>query len=202
MLSAQMNVMGSRPTAYGTMGHVSATHGLPAPCLGVRGTTSRMLSVTPTARSTALRRSTLCRYAGYGASGYGPVGGDARIKVIGVGGGGGNAVNRMISSGLQVRLTGRMGRGVWVWLARLCSNCRALRGLNPFGLNGACRGRADEPWWYRDKTLRSSIAAPVQGVEFWAVNTDAQALESHQALNKVQIGTALTRGLGAWFWCR
>ena len=30
-------------------------------------------------------------------------GGDARIKVIGVGGGGGNAINRMVSSGLQVR---------------------------------------------------------------------------------------------------
>ena len=30
-------------------------------------------------------------------------GGDARIKVIGVGGGGGNAVNRMVNSGLQVR---------------------------------------------------------------------------------------------------
>ena len=29
-------------------------------------------------------------------------GGDARIKVIGVGGGGGNAINRMVSSGLQV----------------------------------------------------------------------------------------------------
>lgn len=35
-------------------------------------------------------------------------------------------------------------------------------------------------------------------MEFWAVNTDAQALESHQALNKLQIGTTLTRGLGAW----
>eukprot|EP00889_Picochlorum_renovo_P005957 jgi/Picre1/32987/NNA_008314.t1 len=74
-------------------------------------------------------------YASYSANNYGPMGGDARIKVIGVGGGGGNAVNRMISSGLQ-------------------------------------------------------------GVEFWAVNTDAQALESHQALNKLQIGTTLTRGLG------
>jgi cell division GTPase FtsZ len=31
-------------------------------------------------------------------------GGDARIKVIGVGGGGGNAINRMINSGLQVIL--------------------------------------------------------------------------------------------------
>jgi hypothetical protein len=40
--------------------------------------------------------------ASYSTGSYGPVGGDARIKVIGVGGGGGNAVNRMISSGLQV----------------------------------------------------------------------------------------------------
>lgn len=31
-----------------------------------------------------------------------PAGGDARIKVIGVGGGGNNAINRMIGSGLQV----------------------------------------------------------------------------------------------------
>lgn len=30
-------------------------------------------------------------------------GGDAQIKVIGVGGGGGNAINRMIASGLQVQ---------------------------------------------------------------------------------------------------
>ena len=63
------------------------------------------------------------------------MGGDAKLKIFGVGGGGGNALNRMISSGLQ-------------------------------------------------------------GVEFWAVNTDAQALENHQALNKLQIGTTLTRGLG------
>ncbi|PNW87338.1 hypothetical protein CHLRE_02g118600v5 [Chlamydomonas reinhardtii] len=69
------------------------------------------------------------------STGYIPFGGDARIKVIGVGGGGGNALNRMINSGLQ-------------------------------------------------------------GVEFWAINTDAQALAAHQALNKVQIGSELTRGLG------
>ncbi|GFR46716.1 hypothetical protein Agub_g8339 [Astrephomene gubernaculifera] len=69
------------------------------------------------------------------STGYTPFGGDARIKVIGVGGGGGNALNRMINSGLQ-------------------------------------------------------------GVEFWAINTDAQALAAHQALNKVQIGNELTRGLG------
>jgi cell division protein FtsZ len=40
------------------------------------------------------------------------------------------------------------------------------------------------------------ISSGLQGVEFWAVNTDAQALENHQALNKLQIGTTLTRGLG------
>lgn len=60
----------------------------------------------------------------------------ARIKVIGVGGGGNNAVNRMIEAG-------------------------------------------------------------VQGVEFIAVNTDAQALNLSKAEIKMQIGATLTRGLGA-----
>ncbi|MGN7407614.1 cell division protein FtsZ [Sporosarcina sp. SAFN-010] len=60
----------------------------------------------------------------------------AVIKVIGVGGGGNNAVNRMIDHG-------------------------------------------------------------VQGVEFIAVNTDAQALNLSQAEVKLQIGGKLTRGLGA-----
>lgn len=60
----------------------------------------------------------------------------ARIKVIGVGGGGCNAVNRMIASG-------------------------------------------------------------VAGVEFWAINTDAQALEQAAAPSCLQIGQKLTRGLGA-----
>lgn len=44
--------------------------------------------------------------------------------------------------------------------------------------------------------LFPSSPNPSQGVEFWAVNTDAQALANHAALNKVQIGTELTRGLG------
>ncbi len=61
---------------------------------------------------------------------------NARIKVIGVGGGGNNAVNRM-------------------------------------------------------------IAAHVEGVEFIAANTDAQALESSQAAVKLQLGVKLTSGLGA-----
>lgn len=60
----------------------------------------------------------------------------AVIKVIGVGGGGNNAVNRMIEHG-------------------------------------------------------------VEGVEFIAVNTDAQALDSSGAKVRLQVGTKLTRGLGA-----
>ncbi len=60
----------------------------------------------------------------------------AQIKVIGVGGGGSNAVNRMIENGLQ-------------------------------------------------------------GVEFIAVNTDAQALQLSKAETKLQLGGKLTRGLGA-----
>ena len=60
----------------------------------------------------------------------------AQIKVIGVGGGGSNAVNRMIEAGLK-------------------------------------------------------------GVEFIAINTDAQALYLSQADNRIQIGEKLTKGLGA-----
>ncbi len=60
----------------------------------------------------------------------------ARIKVIGVGGGGCNAVNRM-------------------------------------------------------------IASDVAGVEFWSINTDAQALTNATTLNRLQVGQKLTRGLGA-----
>src|SRR5438552_856268 len=62
--------------------------------------------------------------------------GNARIKVVGIGGGGSNAVNRMIRSKLR-------------------------------------------------------------GVEFIAVNTDLQALNSSEAPMKMHIGRKLTRGLGA-----
>src|SRR5258708_30865600 len=37
----------------------------------------------------------------------------------------------------------------------------------------------------------------LQGVDFFAINTDMQALERNKAPNKVQIGKNLTRGLGA-----
>ncbi len=60
----------------------------------------------------------------------------AKIRVVGVGGGGGNAINSMINKGLH-------------------------------------------------------------GVDFFAINTDLQALERNQAPSKIQIGKNLTRGLGA-----
>lgn len=41
------------------------------------------------------------------------------------------------------------------------------------------------------------IAAGLNGVEFWACNTDAQALDLAAAKNRLQIGAKLTRGLGA-----
>lgn len=98
--------------------------------------------------------------ASQGTFEYVPVGGDARIKVIGVGGGGNNALNRMIASGLQVR------NEVKFFMAFETSADSHMSGIS------------------------------LQGVEFWAVNTDAQALANHTASNKMQIGTALTRGLG------
>lgn len=63
----------------------------------------------------------------------------------------------------------------------------------PFGDGRAARARSCRAHSPRDPCA-------LQGVEFWAVNTDAQALENHQALNKLQIGAQLTRGLGALRW--
>ncbi len=60
----------------------------------------------------------------------------AKLKVIGIGGAGGNATNRMIQAGMQ-------------------------------------------------------------GVDFIAINTDAQDLENNAAEHKIQIGKSLTKGLGA-----
>ncbi|NNF04146.1 MAG: cell division protein FtsZ, partial [Rhodothermales bacterium] len=61
---------------------------------------------------------------------------EAKICVVGVGGGGGNAVNNMIQKGIT-------------------------------------------------------------GVDFYAINTDAQALEANLAPYKIQAGEGLTKGLGA-----
>lgn len=47
-------------------------------------------------------------------------------------------------------------------------------------------------------SINSMIALQqIQGVEFVAINTDAQALMSNQSPTKVQIGETLTRGLGS-----
>ncbi len=45
--------------------------------------------------------------------------------------------------------------------------------------------------------LNRMISAQLAGVEFIAVNTDAQALENNNATTKMQIGKNLTKGLGA-----
>ncbi len=45
--------------------------------------------------------------------------------------------------------------------------------------------------------VNSMIASSLKGVEFIAVNTDAQALESSLANQRIQIGNTLTKGLGA-----
>ena len=45
--------------------------------------------------------------------------------------------------------------------------------------------------------LNTMIASNLHGVEFIAVNTDMQALETSLASSKIQIGSNLTRGLGA-----
>jgi len=45
--------------------------------------------------------------------------------------------------------------------------------------------------------LNRMIKAKIRGVDFVAVNTDAQALNSNSAAQKIHIGTSTTRGLGA-----
>jgi len=45
--------------------------------------------------------------------------------------------------------------------------------------------------------LARMIEARIHGVEFIAINTDAQALHATNAPTKIHIGKSLTRGLGA-----
>ena len=45
--------------------------------------------------------------------------------------------------------------------------------------------------------VTSMIDKRLQGVDFFAINTDMQALERNKAPNKIQVGKNLTRGLGA-----
>lgn len=44
---------------------------------------------------------------------------------------------------------------------------------------------------------RTMIRAKLEGVEFMVANTDVQALRTHEANVKIQLGTEVTRGLGA-----
>jgi cell division protein FtsZ len=45
--------------------------------------------------------------------------------------------------------------------------------------------------------IESMMSKGLQGVEYVAVNTDAQVLQMSSAHHKIQIGTNITRGLGA-----
>ena len=45
--------------------------------------------------------------------------------------------------------------------------------------------------------INNMLDAQIEGVEFFAANTDAQALKSNFAECKIQLGANLTRGLGA-----
>ena len=45
--------------------------------------------------------------------------------------------------------------------------------------------------------VNNMIESGLMGVEFYAANTDAQALASARAENKIQLGAEITRGLGA-----
>lgn len=47
------------------------------------------------------------------------------------------------------------------------------------------------------KTLNRMVTEGLEGVEFVAVNTDAQDLASNMADKKINIGLNLTKGLGA-----
>lgn len=45
--------------------------------------------------------------------------------------------------------------------------------------------------------VKTMIKAKLDGVEFIAANTDVQALKTHEAMVKIQLGAELTKGLGA-----
>ncbi len=62
----------------------------------------------------------------------------------------------------------------------------SLANIKVFGIGGAgCNA------------VNRMIESKLTNVEFWAINTDAQALKLCQAPNKIQIGNKLTKGLGA-----
>ena len=46
-------------------------------------------------------------------------------------------------------------------------------------------------------TINQMIASKIRGVEFVAINTDAQALHHSRAAVRMHIGKTITRGIGA-----
>ncbi|KZV36201.1 plastid-dividing ring protein [Dorcoceras hygrometricum] len=100
----------------------------------------------------------------------------AKIKVIGVGGGGNNAVNRMIGSGLQVKACSFSSWRLLVWVR--CSSSGLQ--MRAFELD----------------LMAIFVGVSSCGVDFFAINTDVQALLQSTAKTPIQIGELLTRGLG------
>jgi cell division protein FtsZ len=62
----------------------------------------------------------------------------------------------------------------------------SLANIKVFGVGGA-----------GTNAVNRMIEGQLSNVEFWAINTDIQALKMCSAPNKIQIGTKLTKGLGA-----
>ena len=72
----------------------------------------------------------------------------------------------------------------------------AIQEVNPEFIPGA-RIKVIGVWGGGCNTINRMIQEGLEGVEFIAVNTDAQALENSLAPVKINIGLNLTRGLGA-----
>ena len=72
----------------------------------------------------------------------------------------------------------------------------AIQEITPEFIQGA---RIKVVWvgWAGWNTINRMVQEGIDGVEFIAVNTDAQALENNLANTKINVGLNLTRGLGA-----
>ncbi|KAL6010271.1 Cell division protein FtsZ 1 [Asimina triloba] len=142
LTNTNFHLISSPSASLGFHLNISPRSHLPLPTpLASRTTPNKINSITAAAADGGRLRSSSTTTTAICCSSYSPSAShftsveSARIKVIGVGGGGNNAVNRMIGSGLQ-------------------------------------------------------------GVDFYAINTDSQALVHSSAKNPLQIGELLTRGLG------
>ncbi|KAG6517028.1 hypothetical protein ZIOFF_020405 [Zingiber officinale] len=153
-------------------------------------------SSTPASQRKALRRPvsvTVVRCS----SPFVPVE-SARIKVVGVGGGGNNAVNRMIGSGLQVPVRCRLAVVTWIsalFVTFRCNFCSRIHVADSEYLN-SCSSFFSAIGFLQFAWAGDLDLCSIEGVEFFSINTDSQALLHSQAKNPLQIGEVLTRGLG------